>query len=201
MARALPRRGLLTALTAGAGTLLVAACTTVSGATRAAAVAPTSDAASGPTAQLSLHLVGVHTIKAATDRQFVAHHYCHQVSPQLTQCAIFDSNAPDARLIGIEYIIPGDVYRFLPPQEQQYWHPHTYEVTGQLLRAPELPADQEQALLATIRTTYGRTYHEWDPHVSLTHPLGLPELAWAITGPGQIRPEIQRDFNHSLHGR
>jgi hypothetical protein len=103
-------------------------------------------------------------------------------------------------LVGLEYIIPGDVYHSLPAQEQQYWHPHTYEVSGHLLRAPELPADQEQALLASIRSTYGRTYHEWDPHLNPDHPMGLPELAWAITGPGQIQPAFQQEFNASIHG-
>lgn len=202
MRRSIPRRGLLAALTAGAGALLADGCAASAGSARAGDVAsaasPVSD---GPPGQLQLHLVGVHTIKADPNRQFVAHHYCQQVSPRLTQCAIFDSDAMGAHLIGIEYIIPGDVYRSLPPQEQQDWHLHIYEVTGHLLRAPELPADQEQSLLATIRTTYERTYHEWDPHASPDHPMGVPELAWAMTGPGQVRPEIQQAFNNSLRGR
>jgi hypothetical protein len=188
------------ALLAGAGALAAAGCAAPTGSARAAAATPAPNAASGPIGQLSLHLVGVHTIKSDPGRQFVAHHYCHALNSQLIQCAIFDSDAATARLIGIEYIIPGDVYRLLSPQEQQSWHPHTYEVTGHLLRAPELPADQEQALLAQIRTTYGRTFHEWDPKVTPGHPLGAPELAWAITGPGQIQPAIQQEFDRSLHG-
>lgn len=152
----------------------------------------------GPVGQLSVYLVGIHTLKADPSQQFVAHHYCHQLDSGLIQCAIFDSASPNAHLIGIEYIVPGDIYRSLPADQQQYWHPHTYEVDGHLLRAPDLSPDEERKLLAALRSTYGRTYHEWNPHRDPLCPMGVPDLAWAITGPGQVRSDIQREFDQSV---
>lgn len=46
----------------------------------------------------------------------------------MRQCIIYDSDAPDARLIGIEYIISRRLYEELPEDEKKYWHSHVYEV-------------------------------------------------------------------------
>ncbi len=146
-----------------------------------------------PLDELRLHLVGVHVVKEAPGRQYVAHHYCQQFSEQVTQCAVFDGGKPGARLIDIEYIIPGDTYRSLSSAEQQYWHPHTYEVDGGLLTAPELPPDQEQSVLAGVRDTYGRTWHLWAGKENPL-PLGPPELVWSITGPGQLRQDTESEL-------
>lgn len=152
------------------------------------------DQATSPVSNLGLHLVGVHVIKEAPDRQYVAHHYCQELQEDLIQCAVFDSGAPGARLIDVEYVVGDEAYRsFSPEEQQQYWHPHDYEVDGGLLQAPELPPEQARALLSKIRNTHGRTWHLWaakeDPY-----PLGKPELVWSITGPGQLREEIERQL-------
>ncbi|KAG2041691.1 hypothetical protein BDR03DRAFT_945436 [Suillus americanus] len=60
-------------------------------------------------------------------------------------CAIYDSGTPDARLIGIEYIVSGQVtvatmcslliavqiFKSLPEEEKEYWHSHKHEVYHQ----------------------------------------------------------------------
>jgi Protein of unknown function (DUF1264) len=38
-------------------------------------------------------------------RQVEAHHFCTHLTPDFHQCIIYDSDAPDAKLIGIEYIV------------------------------------------------------------------------------------------------
>lgn len=48
----------------------------------------------------------------------------------MRQCVIYDSDAPDARLIGIEYIISRRMYEELPEEEQKYWHSHVYEASA-----------------------------------------------------------------------
>ena len=146
-----------------------------------------------PVGRLGIHLVGVHVIKEALDRQYVAHHYCEELSADLIQCAVFDSDKPGARLMDVEYVVSDAVYRSFPPEEQQYWHPHDYEVDSGLLQAPELPPEQAKALLAKIRGTHGKTWHSWAAGKDL-YPLGKPELAWSITGPGQLREEIERQL-------
>lgn len=153
--------------------------------------------ANSPIDELQLHLVGVHVIKEAPDRQFVAHHYCQQLDDGVIQCAVFDSDGPGARLMGTEYVVSDDVYLSLSAEEQQYWHPHTYEVDGGLLAAPELPPDQEEALLNTIRSTHGRTWNVWATGED-SLPVGKPDLAWSITGPGQLREDIEQELQQEL---
>jgi hypothetical protein len=35
---------------------------------------------------------------------------------------IYDSDKPDARLIGIEYVVNEEVFIKLPEEEKKYWH-------------------------------------------------------------------------------
>ena len=51
----------------------------------------------------------------------VAHHFCAHVAPGLMQCVIYDSNRRDARLIGIEYVLSGERFATLAPEE--IWRP------------------------------------------------------------------------------
>lgn len=146
-----------------------------------------------PVNELALHLVGVHVIKESPERQYPAHHYCKQVREGFIQCAVFDSAKPGARLIDVEYVVSDEIYRSFTPEEQQYWHPHDYEVDQGLLQAPELPSDQARALLSTIRSTHGKTWHLWAAKENPL-PLGKPELSWSITGPGQLRADVEKDL-------
>lgn len=36
-------------------------------------------------------------------------------------------------MIGVEYIVPADVFEAFPPEEQKLWHSHAYEVSYILL--------------------------------------------------------------------
>jgi hypothetical protein len=46
------------------------------------------------------------------------------------QCLIYDTDAADARLIGVEYVVAESVFASLPSEEKQLWHSHEYEVRG-----------------------------------------------------------------------
>jgi hypothetical protein len=74
---------------------------------------------------------------------------------------IFDRNAPDARLIGIEYIISEERFRGLPEDEKRLWHSHRYEVKSGILAAPGIPDLAEHAYFIDLVTTYGKTFHTW----------------------------------------
>ena len=60
---------------------------------------------------------------------------------------MYDSNEKNARLIGIEYMIPKETYLRLDPEEQKLWHSHEFEVTSGMLM---LPKPQES------------THEDWD---------------------------------------
>lgn len=56
-------------------------------------------------------------------------HYCSCSSAgDRFQCLIYDSNEPDARLIGVEYMISEEKFMQLPEEEKKYWHSHVHEV-------------------------------------------------------------------------
>jgi hypothetical protein len=61
-------------------------------------------------------------------QQVEAHHYCGCPSDEFRQCVIYDSDKPDARLIGIEYIISRRLFQGLPQEEKKLWHSHKFEV-------------------------------------------------------------------------
>jgi hypothetical protein len=55
------------------------------------------------------------------------HHYATVVNDDFQQCAVYDSEKPDARLIGIEYVVSEKLFDTLPPEEQKLWHSHYFD--------------------------------------------------------------------------
>ncbi len=108
------------------------------------------------------YLDGFHVMRDDPAMKLEAHHYCKAVSEDLTQCAIFDGNAANANLIGIEYIISESLYRSLDDEEKASWHPHNYAIPSGQLVMPGVPAPAEKAALAKKMNSYGKTWHIWD---------------------------------------
>lgn len=88
------------------------------------------------------------------------------------QCILFDGNGPEARLTGIEYIISEKLFQNLPEEEQQYWHPHNFEILSGQLVAPAIPEIAEHELMLLKMNSYGKTWHVWDT----SGPI--PSAAW-----------------------
>ena len=63
-----------------------------------------------------------------------AHHFCACPNEDVRQCVIYDSDKPNARLIGTEYIISDKLFETLPEEEKVYWHSHKYEVQSGTLQ-------------------------------------------------------------------
>jgi hypothetical protein len=89
----------------------------------------------------------------------IAHHYCSHLNQDVRQCVIYDSDRPDARLIGIEYIISGELFEKLSPEEKKLWHSHIYEVKSGELIAPGVPDIAEKEVMKELVNTYGKTFH------------------------------------------
>src|SRR5690242_11039169 len=82
----------------------------------AAAPAPPAHANSAcwtPVESMHLYLCAFHTAKENPGFQVEAHHFC---APQgsLHQCVVYDSKGPNAKLLGVEYIIGDEAYQALP---------------------------------------------------------------------------------------
>jgi len=81
-----------------------------------------------PVKQLSQHVCTFAIYSHDMHRQIETHHFIHRLNEDFCQCAVYESDDPSARLIGVEYIISQRLFDALPPDEQKLWHSHFYEV-------------------------------------------------------------------------
>ncbi|MGW7568571.1 OBAP family protein [Streptomyces tendae] len=144
-----------------------------------------------PLEAMSTYLNGFHMYADDMGRQVEATHFCIHLQHDLHQCVIFDRNAPDARLIGIEYIISEERFRALPEDEKRLWHSHHYEVKSGSLTAPGIPDLAEHAYFEDLVTTYGKTFHTWQ-YDRDDFPYGIPQLMMGFTDDGQASDEMIR---------
>jgi hypothetical protein len=147
-----------------------------------------------PIDAMSVYLNGFHFYADDMGRQVEAHHFCTHLNDDMHQCVIYDSDRPDARLIGIEYILSARLFRDLPEDEKRLWHSHHHEVKSGQLMGPGLPEAAERAAVAHLADTYGKTFHTWQIDRD-DLPLGIPQLMMAFTRDGQVLPQLveQRD--------
>lgn len=52
------------------------------------------------------------------------------------QCLIYDTPESNARLIGVEYMISGTLYKTLDADERKFWHSHVFKVKSGMLILP-----------------------------------------------------------------
>lgn len=150
-----------------------------------------------PLDAMSTFLNGFHFYADDMGRQVEATHFCIHLRHDLHQCVIFDRNATDARLIGIEYIISEERFRALPADEKRLWHSHHYEVKSGTLVAPGVPDLAEHVHFADLMSTYGKTFHTWQ-YDRDDFPYGTPQLMMGLTEDGQVHEELVRDRDRRL---
>ena len=138
-----------------------------------------------------LAFAGVHLLKDLPEHAQVAYHYCKPVNDDVSQCVLYDGTGPDAKLIGIEYLVSDALYQKMPPEEKVYWHDHKYEVGAGLLRSLTQAGDEEKKTLAVVGTLWGKVFHTWA--TGKTYPSGPPRLFWAVTGeePFVLSPDVK----------
>ncbi|HUQ09206.1 MAG TPA: OBAP family protein [Steroidobacteraceae bacterium] len=139
-----------------------------------------------PLKKLNAYLDGFHFASGNLQQQMEAHHYCGHLNEDVIQCALFDGNGEDAKLIGIEYIISAKLFVTLPADEKHLWHSHVHEVQSGQLIAPGIPDVAEQELMQQIAGTYGKTWHTWHTDDRQALPLGVPMLMMGFTRDGQL---------------
>lgn len=127
-----------------------------------------------------LAFAGVHLLKDLPEWSQVAYHFCKPVNADLNQCVLYDGTGPDAKLIGVEYLVSDAVYRKMPPEERAYWHDHKHEVDAGLLKSLTQSGEDEKKTLAAVRTLWGKVYHTWAS--GRDYPRGPARLYWSVTG-------------------
>ncbi|DBA92002.1 TPA: hypothetical protein ACH3X2_003891 [Trebouxia sp. C0005] len=141
-----------------------------------------------PFSRIHQHVCGFHFYAHDITRQVEAHHFCACPNEDVRQCVIYDSDKPNARLIGLEYIISSELFEGLPEEEKVYWHSHKFEVSSGTLQAPRVPVLAEDLEMKKLINTYGKTFHTWQVDRGDTLPLGPPQLMMAFTEEGQADP-------------
>src|SRR2546427_10143653 len=104
---------------------------------QAPAQAPPPEAKAAPEAKptpgdgYTIHVTAAHLIDGKVRWPF--HHYCKVVAPDpFIQCLLFETNDPNAKLVGIEYIVakPLTRNREVVPASiwKKVWHDHAEEI-------------------------------------------------------------------------
>ena len=147
----------------------------------------------GPPKRLCAHLNAFHTYASQPGRHVEANHYCAHLNDDVRQCILYDSDKPNARLIGIEYMIKPHLYEKLDEQERKLWHSHVFEVKSGMLIMPapkgvpnamwEIAENKEMEQVVEL---YGKVYHLWQTDRGDELPLGEPQLMTSFTAEGQF---------------
>eukprot|EP00898_Chlorokybus_atmophyticus_P003127 jgi/Chlat1/3815/Chrsp26S04050 len=150
-----------------------------------------------PINRIDLHLCSYPFHADDMTRQIEVHHYCTQLTEDFWQCAFYDSDKKNSRLIGVEYIVSSKVFKDLPEEEKPLWHTHAYEVKGGTMfmpsSAPEaLVKPAEDEVMRRMVDTYGKVWLTWQFDRGDKIPLGVPSRMMSITGPGQLSPELEK---------
>ena len=81
-------------------------------------------------------------------------------------CQLYDSNLPNATLVGIEYMITVDAYNVLPNREKPNWHYHVEEFAPNRAdpKFPQLSEQEQNATLKKLENSYGKIIITWNPN-------------------------------------
>ena len=105
----------------------------------------------------------------------IVHHYCKQVSGGLFECQLYDSDKPDARLIGVEVVVDKKTWEKFPKKEKALWHYHKTELKKVNPTLPDLSPEEGAKTLQGMEETYGKVYILWNP--AKNDPVGRPEVS------------------------
>ncbi|XP_022033299.2 oil body-associated protein 2A [Helianthus annuus] len=148
-----------------------------------------------PIKQMSQHVCTFAVYGHDMSRQIETHHYITRLNQDFLQCAVYDSDEPTARLIGVEYIVSDRILDTLPPDEQKLWHSHDHEVTSGMWMNPGVPEMNQRSELENMAHTYGKFWCTWQVDRGDKLPLGAPALMMSpqMVNMSVIKPELVRE--------
>lgn len=133
----------------------------------------TTSASSKPGDGFTLHIDA--RMHFTSNPDIIAHHYCKTVAGGLIECLLFDSDAEDAKLVGVETVVSTDIYNTFSDAEKALWHYHKTELPRVEARLPDLPPEEAAKVVKSLEETYGKLYILWDPGKS-DLPIGNPSI-------------------------
>ena len=152
-----------------------------------------------PTDSYTLFLADIHFYAGNLSSQYIAYHYCHFVSADFMQCALYNGREANARLIGNEYFITQAIFNTLPDSERNLWHSHPFEVQTGLFIAPDLSPEEDLEIAQWLMGTFGKVTDSWQYYEDF--PLGPPTVGLALGLVSQVNwtlaAEMDQIFNMS----
>ncbi|EES03609.1 hypothetical protein BDA96_03G319200 [Sorghum bicolor] len=147
-----------------------------------------------PVKQVKQHVCTFALYSHDPKRQVETHHYVSRLNQDFLQCAVYDSDRADARLIGVEYIVSRKIFDSLPAEEQRLWHSHAHEIRSGLWTSPHMPVPLEKAELDHLATTFGKFWCTWQVDRGDRLPLGAPPLMVSPQADpaATVRPDLVR---------
>jgi hypothetical protein len=127
-----------------------------------------------------LTFAGAHTPGVQLGYPRVAHHDGKPLNDPVVHCLLYDGPGPDARLIGVKYLVSDEVYRRMPAEERLYWHAHRCEGDAGLPTSSTQSRSEDRAIRAEARTLWGKVYHTWVSGGD--YPRGPTRPFWSDTG-------------------
>ncbi|GAB4831495.1 Oil body-associated protein 2A [Ancistrocladus abbreviatus] len=154
-----------------------------------------------PVKQLKQHVCTFALYSHDMSREIETHHYITRINQDFCQCAVYDSDDRDARLIGVEYIISPRLFEALPEEEQKLWHSHAYEIKSGLLVHPRVPESVAKPELDNLAETYGKFWCTWQVDRGDVLPVGEPALMMSPQPEpvGMVSPELIRRRNNKYN--
>ncbi|KAF5738284.1 hypothetical protein HS088_TW13G01180 [Tripterygium wilfordii] len=155
-----------------------------------------------PVKQISQHACTFALYSHDMTRQIETHHYITRINQDFLQCAVYDSDESNGRLIGVEYIVSDRIFEGLPPEEQKLWHSHAYEIKSALWINPRAPEMVVKPELQNLTKTYGKFWCTWQTDRGDRLPLGPPALMMSpqAVSLGMVKPDLvlKRDAKYGI---
>ena len=104
----------------------------------------------------------------------VAHHWCKNL-PGMMECMLFESDAPNARLVEVETIVKPATWQSFPAAERALWVYDKTEIPLVNVKFPDLTPAEAAKQLASDSGEYGKIWMLWDP-LTTAQPIGKPSI-------------------------
>ena len=127
-----------------------------------------------------LTFAGAHCQRNRPGSPGVSRHDCEPLNNAISHYFLYDGPSPDARLIGVEYLVSDEVYRRMPAEEKLYWHAHESEGDAGLLGSPRPHRSDATATRVDVGTVWGKVYRTWVS--GRDYPRGPSRPFWTDTG-------------------
>jgi hypothetical protein len=114
-----------------------------------------------PSFGYTLHIDATKHINDLPD--WVVHHYCKSLPDGIIQCLLYDTDDPNAHLIGVETVVSSQLWATFSDAEKANWHYHKIELTMVDPKFPGLSQAEIDKVVAALQETYGKVVIFWKP--------------------------------------